>query len=225
MIKRLIGTVLDKLGYVITRKDRGGFYSSYLAKICAPKTVFDVGVGPGTPELYDAYPGARFYLVEPLEEFKAVLKRLAGEIDCVLCRKAVSDEKGAAEITIEHDPQMASFCERPRVDSPAGKRQVEVTTLDDIFAENPGITLPILIKIDVEGFELKVLKGARKLLKSTEMVIVETSVAKRFENGSSLEEVISFMSENGFAVFDFLTVLRREGVAGAHFVDVAFKKK
>lgn len=225
MIKKLLTFVIGKLGYVITRKDRGGFYSSYLARICAPKTVFDVGVGPGTPELYGAYPAAKFILVEPLEEFRFTLEQIAGKIDCVICPKAVSDMKGRAEITIGEDPQMASFCERPGIGGQAGKRQVEVTTLDAIFEENAAVALPILLKIDVEGFELKVLKGARHLLKSTEMVIVETSVAKRFENGAALEEVISFMSENGFAVFDFLTVLRREGFAGAHFVDVAFRKK
>lgn len=102
---------------------------------------------------------------------------------------------------------------------------MEVTTLDAILGENPGIALPILIKVDVEGFELKVLKGAGQLLKLTEMVIVEASVAKRFENSATLEEVIFFMNENGFAVFDFLTIRRREGKAGANFVDVVFKKK
>lgn len=225
MIKKMISAALGKLGYEITRKDRGGFNSSYLAKICAPKTVFDVGVGPGTPELYCAYPDARFFLIEPLDEFKDALKHICGSIDCVIYNKGVSDVKGTVEITIEHDPQMSSFCKRPRIDIPSGKRQVEVTTLDAILEENPGIALPILIKIDVEGYELKVLKGARQLLKLTELVIIEASVAKRFENGVTLEDVIFFMNEHNFAVFDFLTICHREGKAGANFVDVVFKKK
>lgn len=225
MIRRMIGAILDKLGYEIKRKNRGGFYSSYLARICAPKTVFDVGVGPGTPELYGAYPGARFFLVEPLQEFKDALKQISGKFNCVICNKALSDMKGTAAINVEHDPQLSSFCERPRTDSPAGNRRVDVTTLDSLLAENPGIACPILIKMDVEGFELNVLKGAAQLLKMTEMVIVETSVAKRFENGASLAEVISFMDKNGFAVFDFLTIRRGEDKAGASFVDVVFKAK
>lgn len=225
MLKAMISAALGKLGYDITRRSRGGFYASYLKKQCAPKTVFDIGVGPGTPELYGAYPGAKFFLVEPLEEFNGALKRISGSLDCEIINKALGDAKGSAEINLERDPQTSSFCERPRTDAPSEKRRVEITTLDAILEENPGLAGPVLIKIDVEGFELKVLKGAGRLLKLTEMVIVETSIARRFENGAALEEVIAFMSENGFAVFDFLTVLRREEVPGAHFVDVVFRKK
>lgn len=225
MIKKLIGAALGKLGYIVTRKSRGGFYSSYLSGLCAPKTVFDIGVAQGTPELYAAYPGARFFLVDPLEEFKAALEKIAGRLDCVVYNKALGEAEGALEIALETDPQLSSFCGRPRTDAPAARRRVEVTTLDAILAENPGLALPLLIKIDVEGFELKVLKGARRTLALAEIVIVETSVAKRFDDGATLEDVVSFMSENGFAIFDFLTIVRREGIPGAHLVDVVFRKK
>lgn len=224
MIKKIIRMILGKLGYEITRKDSGGFYSSYLSKMCTPKTVFDVGVGCGTPELYGAYPGAKYFLVEPLEEFRGALEKISGRINCVICHKALGDTEEIREITIEADPQLSSFCDRPRTDIPSGKRQVEVTTLDAILRENPDIATPILLKIDVEGSELKVLKGAGQLLKLTDMVIVEVSVAKRFKNSSTLEEIILFMKENGFAVFDFLTICRGEGMVGANLVDVVFKK-
>lgn len=121
MIKEMISAALGKLGYEITRKDRGGFYSSYLAKICAPKTVFDVGVGRGTPELYGAYPGTRFFLIEPLEEFKEALKQISGRIDCVIYNKALSDMKGTVEINIEHDPQLSSFAKGQELISLPGK--------------------------------------------------------------------------------------------------------
>lgn len=225
MIKKAIASVLGRLGYEITRKERGGFHAAYLSKICSPKTVFDVGVGRGTPELYGAYPGAKFILVEPLSEFGPALEKLARQLDCVVCRKAVGEKAGTLTINIENDPQGSSLCDRPRADSPAKTRAVEVTTLDAIFAGNPGLASPVLIKIDVEGFELQVLKGARELLKVSEMVIVETSIAKRFEGGTVLEDVIEFMRAGGFRVFDFLTITRREGAPGAHMVDVVFRKK
>lgn len=225
MVKKIIGTLLGKLGYEITRKDRGGFNSAYLARLCAPGTVFDAGVGPGTPELYGAYPGAKFILVEPLAEFKETLDRIAGKYNCVICNKALGEVKGTLVMSVETDAQLSSFCQRPRAEAPPESRPVEVTTLDAILAENPGIARPILIKIDVEGYELNVLRGGARLLKLAEMVIVETSVAKRFENGAALADVIAFMDKNGFEVFDFLTVRRGTDKTGASFVDVVFKAK
>jgi len=225
MIKKIILSILNRLGYEVTRKERGGFHASYLSKICSPKTVFDVGVGRGTPELYGAYPGAKFILVEPLSEFGPALEGLARELNCVVCRKAVGEKAGTISINIENDPQTSSVCDRPRTDSPDKTRSVEVTTLDAILAENPGLSSPVLLKIDVEGFELQVLKGAAELLNISEIVIVETSIAKRFEGGTVLEDVVEFMRSRGFRIFDFLTITRREDVPGAHMVDVVFKKK
>jgi len=225
MIKRILRRILGKFGYEITRKDSCGFNSFYLSKMCTPKTVFDVGVGCGTSELYSAYPNAKFILVEPLEEFRSALEKISRRINCVIYYKALGDTEEKREITIESDPQLSSFCDRPRIDIPSVKRIVEVTTLDAILKDNPDIVTPILLKVDVEGYELKVLKGAGQLLKLTDMVIVEASVAKRFKNSSTLEEIILFMKENGFAVFDFLTICRDSTNAGTNMVDVVFKKQ
>ncbi len=224
MIKKIIRVALGKLGYEIRRKDKSGFYASYLSQICKPKTVFNVGVGYGTPELYKAYPAASFFLIEPLLEFQNTLERLSGEINCRIYCKAIGATAGTKEINIEMNPELASFKDRPRTDAPLGKRQVEVTTLDAIFRENPDIETPILLKVDVEGCELEVLEGAKQLLQLTDIVIVEASVAKRFENSCAFEDVILFMKENGFAIFDFLSVCRGEGKIGTNLIDVAFRK-
>lgn len=40
------------------------------------RTVIDVGVAYGTPQIYRAFPGADYVLVEPLEEFRPILESL-----------------------------------------------------------------------------------------------------------------------------------------------------
>jgi 16S rRNA G527 N7-methylase RsmG len=73
MMKGLIKNVLRKCGYKITgvKEMQRGLHAPYLSRICQPKTVIDVGVGRGTPWLYQAYPTAKFILVEPLRDHES----------------------------------------------------------------------------------------------------------------------------------------------------------
>lgn len=80
---------------------------------------------------------------------------------------------------------------------------------------------PILLKVNAEGCGPEVLEG---LLPLTDIVIEEASVAKRFEDSCAFEDIILFMKENGFAVFDFLSVCRGEGKIGTNLIDVTFRK-
>lgn len=64
----------------------------------------------------------------------------------------------------------ASLIRPKNVNSDLGKK-VKVTTID-MLIENGQISVPTLIKIDVEGFELEVLKGAQKLLRSQQAPIL-----------------------------------------------------
>ncbi len=68
------------------------------------------------------------------------------------------------------------------------------------------------------------LEGTKQLLQLTDIVIVEVSVAKRFENSCAFKDVILFMKENGFAEFEFLLVCRGEGMIEINLIDVAFRK-
>lgn len=92
-MKRLVKTLPDKLGYEIHRKrgtdDFGGFRPSYLAQICQPRTVIDVGVGYGTYPLYEPFPEARFVLVEALRDYEGAIGEIARKYRCDIVYKAV----------------------------------------------------------------------------------------------------------------------------------------
>jgi FkbM family methyltransferase len=224
MIKKILKTIFEKFGYEIKKKDAHGFNAGYLSRICSPKTVFDVGIGYGTHELYKAYPKADFFLVEPLKEFKSVLEEISTKVNSKIYYKALGDTIGIKEINVEANPELSSLKERPKRDVPSKKRKVDVTTFDAILKENLNIESPILIKIDTEGCELEVLKGAENLLELTDIVIAEVSISKRFENSYAFEDLIIFMKEKNFIVFDFLTVCPCGGKPGTNLVDIVFKK-
>lgn len=224
MIKDLVRNIFSILGYEVSRKESAGFNAAYLSKICAPKTVFDVGVAGGTPELYKAFPAARFFLVDPVSDFKRALAAVPNRAACRVYPKAAGERPGVMKLNVEKDPALSSLKARPRADVPQEEREVEVITLDQIKAENPDLQGPVLVKVDVEGAELDVLRGAQQLLSITDTVIVEVSIAKRFENSCSFEDVVLFMKEKGFRVFDFLSVCRGNAAGGANMADAVFKK-
>src|SRR4026209_2310863 len=63
----------------------------------APRTVFDVGVGHGTPWLYDAFPDAKLVLFEPLAVFDGELTKLASRYKADVHRVALAEREGVAE--------------------------------------------------------------------------------------------------------------------------------
>ncbi|MCY3763204.1 MAG: FkbM family methyltransferase [Gemmatimonadetes bacterium] len=205
-----------------------GFRAPYLARICRPATVFDVGVGRGTDELYRAFPEARVLLIEPLAEYRQALERISRKYDCRIIDKAVGSRCGQAEIAVDTgDPHKSSFGRRTGPGAPGGSlasRTVEMTTLDRILREHPDLEPPFLLKIDTEGHELEVVEGADELLRRTEVVIAEVSVAERFEEGYRFEEFVAAMGARGFRVFDFLRVRYLKKAPGTRFADIVFKK-
>lgn len=233
MIKRLARTILGKLGYEVHRKPGPdsfvGFNPSYLARICQPKTVFDIGIGYGTYPLYEAFPNAKFVLVEPLRHYEDAIDEIARKYDCDIFYKAVSDREGFLGLTVDTKAlERSSFAARTSLTKTENKlevQEVEVTTLDRISGEYPDLKRPILIKIDTEGHELKVLRGSTSLLQITDVVIAEVSIAKRFEDSYQFEDLVLFMKEQGFYLLSFLDITHPEGELRPRFADIVFKRQ
>lgn len=80
--------------------------------------------------------------------------------------------------------------------------KVPCRTLDD-YAEEQGLRQVDVIKIDVEGAELSVLKGARKVLsgKTKPTLIVEFWDEFQREYGASCDEMAAFLRDRGYQLF------------------------
>ncbi len=232
-MKQLVKSLLSRFGYTIHKKRSAdflvGFQPTFLAKICQPQTVIDVGVGYGTVALYKAFPGAKFILVEPLIEYKSAIEKVMKNYDYVVYYKAVSDTSGRQEFIVDtKDFETSSLEVRTSLTTTGNfleKRVVEVTTLDDIFSESLSIKRPILLKIDTEGHELKALQGANMLLQATDIVIAEVSIAKRFEDSYEFEELLLFMKEHGFYLLTSLNLTHLDGELRPRFADIVFNRR
>ncbi len=83
------------------------------------------------------------------------------------------------------------------------KYQVKTKKLDEIFIQKK--ISNIFLKIDVEGFELNVLKGAKKILsKKVKYILVEKHFFQLFKNNSS-NKVHLFLKKNNFQLIKKFT--------------------
>ena len=102
-------------------------------------------------------------------------------------------------------------------------RSVPIEMLDDVIG---GLDLPqpYLLKVDTEGWELEVLKGAAETLKHTSVLITETSVAPRFVDGYRCIDLLNVVSDLGFDLETILTAdPDRNGVV--RFADLRFRNR
>lgn len=86
----------------------------------------------------------------------------------------------------------------PQVDfSEVGQEVVPVLTLDDYMAER-SISRVKLLKIDVQGFELKVLKGCGNRIHDIEYIIAEVQFKPLYEGSPAWHELVAYVKPFGF---------------------------
>jgi len=190
-----------------------------------PQTVIDVGVASGTFELYDAFPDAGHLLIEPLAEFEETLQGICRKYKAQYVLAAASNETGRATIHVHPDLQGSSFLREIEGEYVDGNpRQVPTITIDEVVA-NRGLRGPFVIKVDIQGAELMVLEGARVTLSQTELVILEVSLFGTLVGGPMLHDMVTYMRERGFVVYDIFGGLFRPLDKALAQVDIVFARE
>jgi len=236
VIKNLVERVLRGFGYelkAVGSPPRG--FPAALAHArgagLAPRTVFDVGVGRGTPWLYAAFPDARHVLFEPLATFGADLDRLAEELNADVHRVALSNRSGTATFRrhvdfptssslYDIDPQFDAYTRRVQRQHRFEEQTVPLATLDELNRYEP----PFVLKLDVEGAERDVIEGAGNTLRSTELLIAEISVMRRRRDEPVFADMIGLLDSAGFELFD-IPELAQAADGTLRYLDAAFVPK
>ena len=192
-----------------------------------PKTIIDVGVGKGTPDLYSAFPDAHLILIEPVAEFRDDIDKVLSQRPGVHLEFALGSEPGERELRIEPERALlTSFYHRHQLEHTGDVpilRSVPVETLDRAVA-GTAFSPPFGLKIDAEGSELEVIRGAAETLRHTEFIIAEVSVLPRFQGSYRFAEMIAELDAKGFEVCDILDIGRADS-SPVTFLDLVFQQR
>ena len=171
----------------------------------AARTIFDVGVYRGTPALYKLFAGRRLVLIDPLPEAQENVRALSPGLAFDFITAALGAAEASAELKIAKNRAKSAIPERTPLTAEeiAERRRVWVTTLDRIVAAE-AYPEPFGLKLDTEGYELEILRGAEEALRKTEFIITEVSIKKRFVGGYRFSELIAFLGQRGFELIDIL---------------------
>jgi FkbM family methyltransferase len=102
--------------------------------------------------------------------------------------------------------------------------EVDCRTLDN-FIDESSSTNSIFLKLDVQGFELIVLSGAKKFLEKCKFVQIEVSFSPSYNRAAHAGEILLAMRENGFTCINILDLLRdRESMNIIVEADLLFRR-
>jgi FkbM family methyltransferase len=237
--RRSIRRWLERRGYHlkyahVPLRKAPAFFTAMRPKGLAPATVIDVGVGYGTPWLMRGFPDAYTVLVEPNDGFRPAIDRLMANRRGEVHFMAAGPEAGEAVLHLNvvtptsSTMSEVSAAQRAEQERHGWRREtrevtVPVGRLDSLpHGEWPK---PFLMKIDAEGFELEVLKGATGLLPDVECLIAEVSVAERYAGGYSFAEFIAALDGYGFQLLDITDMLQFGPDGRLSTIDAVFVPK
>jgi FkbM family methyltransferase len=223
-----IGLLFERLGLASTRRRRlaklrgtvaanlqlGHIESLELLELLRsnpPKVIYDIGAHVGTWALLAKaiFPDAEIHCFEPLEshgkKFATVTRGLS-EVHLHTVALGAGSGTGVMNITNFSDASSLlkpiEACQyQPEVET-VTQREILVARLDDYVSENC-LPLPDLIKLDVQGYELEVLRGGLGPLTNARAVISEVSFVEYYAGQCSFPDLASFCAGFSFLVAAF----------------------
>ncbi len=164
--------------------------------------VIDVGAAEGSFFLirHEAglFPRARHFFVDAMDENRPLYERIAAAFPAEHAIAAAANFDGETDLQVDpgaYNTHVRGLQpEAPRYAS----RRVAVRTLDGLCAER-GLGGPYLVKVDVQGGELDVLRGACKVLEGASIVVLEAQICL-FRD--TLPDLMEFMRTRDFVLYD-----------------------
>lgn len=173
-------------------------------------TVIDIGanVGQFAKKAELIYPHATFFCFEPVppsfEKLNAWASKEA-KVKVNTFNVALGDQEGTIDMCFhdEFSPSSSILDTTQTAESlyPVMKSQkrisVTLTTLDRALGL-ADLKHDVLVKMDVQGFEDRVIRGAGNVLKQTKAVIVEISLDTLYESQATFKDIFNLLDAQGF---------------------------
>lgn len=191
---------------------------SLLRELQGTETVWDVGACVGTYSCFAvrALPAGRLVGFEPeptnRSRLRTNLERNAPTDNWTVAPFALSDESGACTLASEFVEAGAGH----HYLAPEERGPTVETRRGDELIEESNYHSPDVIKIDVQGAELLVLRGLSEALENARSIYLEIHSEKCQQYGTTAEEIESFLRTAGFSLTSLGKPMNRR--SGVYFV-------
>ncbi|MDD8018875.1 MAG: FkbM family methyltransferase [Bacteroidota bacterium] len=219
-IKLYINDVLSSFGYQLrkapfSKRQIASGHFKWLQELDI-QTILDVGANEGQflSKASRIFPDAYFYAFEPLKKsFTKLQKNNSANKKITLFNFALGDEEKDSIINRNDYSPSSSLLPLtdlhkeafPMTENVVGEK-IQIRLLDNI-ASHLNLNKKILLKIDVQGYELNVLRGAERTLKAVDVILTETSFFELYKNQPLFDDMYTFLSQRGFQYFGSLEQL------------------
>lgn len=189
------------------------------------RTVIDVGANTGQSALKfnKLFPGAKIYCFEPLRDcFLQMNANLKSLTNFESFNLGLSEKKGEiimhrSEYSPSSSPRKMSQLHKRAFPHSSGEalETIDVDTLDNV-AQGLKLEDNILLKIDVQGFEDKVIMGALNTLRRVKVIIIETSFHELYEGQPLFSDIYELLQRQGFVYSGSWSEDLKSPIDGAH---------
>ena len=233
--KRLVKSSLSTLGYSLhdlrKNNDLTVFLPGHLKSLFSRlriNCVIDVGanVGQYARKLRRIGYEGRIVSIEPIPEvFERLSAAAAGDDQWITLNKACGSREETRPLNVFANSTLSSFLtpspNLPAIDPSAIERTetIDITRLDSLFDEILfGIDEPrVFLKMDCQGYDLEVLKGAAKGMMNVQGLQSEVSAIPLYFDVPDYLEFLTYCRELGFEPTAFFPIVNSP--VGGHLVE------
>lgn len=172
-----------------------------------PKNILDIGAfeGEWTKMCSGIFPDANYLMFEAqLSKFEKLSEVKSNKIDFHIGLLGPESKHKSKFYINETVSSALPESEKSNQDF----IEVQMYTVDEVV-KSKSIEDVDFIKLDVQGFELEVLKGASQTLASAEVVLMEVSLIEINKGAPMINDVMAFMTNRGFVCYDICSIIRR----------------
>ena len=190
-----------------------------------PDLIIDVGAcfGEWTQNARTIFPESKFIMVEPQIAQKNYLQEMTLKYDNVNLELSLVGEFEKDQVEF-YEMGTGSSIYWENSDYSRQKILLKMETIDSIIKKNHKTPTNCFLKLDVQGAEIDVLKGATQLLKKTEFILLEISTLNYNDKAPQFADVIIFLKDAGFVLFDNCDERRMENEV-LYQTDMIFAKE
>lgn len=206
-MKKIIKKFFKYIGLDI-RKKSSESEPFYFLEHLDVDVVIDIGANVGlfSEEIRKKLPNAIIYAFEPLKEcFNVLSAEFESDKNFHAFHMALGSHKGDALMHKNEYTPCSSILpitdihkkEFPHAISESNEK-VRVGTLDDAMGDMNIAGKVVLIKLDVQGYELEVLKGATQVIDKSKVVLIETCFTSLYDGQPLFQDIYKYLTERGF---------------------------